>query len=285
MNESRRWGFSWVVVTYLLGMWVAWWTAGLMGGGPDLRLGAASFAATLLVFAVGHRLGNASLYDPYWSVYPPLAGFWLLFWPGDAHPVRGILALVLVCVWSGRLTANWAIGWAGIAHQDWRYLDLASKTGEFYPWVNLGGIHLFPSFMTWVGTFGLTAAMATGGAPMNAWDPVAAAVMVAGILLEAIADEQMRAFRAENTDPDRVMDRGLWAYSRHPNYLGEILFWLGLGLFGVAAGGGASMLLAPALMLAMFLGVSIPMMETRQGLKAGWASYARRVPSLIPGWR
>ena len=106
--------------------------------------------------------------------------------------------------------------------------------------------------------------------------------MGVGVLLEAFADEQMRAFRAANTDPDRVMDEGLWGWSRHPNYLGEILVWVGVACFGVAAGGSWSIWLGPAAMIALFVGVSIPMMEVRQARKAGWAGYARRVPSLLP---
>jgi steroid 5-alpha reductase family enzyme len=119
-----------------------------------------------------------------------------------------------------------------------------------------------------------------------------AATTLAGILLERMADKQMDKFVAnqrtnsENDKDDKekpVMRTGLWAFSRHPNYLGEFVFWLGLWIFGGALFDSLSVA-GPVLMLGLFLLVSIDLMEQRQLKRRGkaYADYISEVPALIP---
>ena len=111
-----------------------------------------------------------------------------------------------------------------------------------------------------------------------------ALVSIAGVLLQAVADEQLRGFTRSRARPEAICAVGLWRYSRHPNYFGEILFWTGLALFAFATGRAEWWAaLGAAAILSLFLFASIPMMEKRQrARKPDWDEYAKKTSVLIP---
>jgi steroid 5-alpha reductase family enzyme len=115
-------------------------------------------------------------------------------------------------------------------------------------------------------------------------DALAAAVIVLGIGFELVADEQLRHFVVSKPERGELLDTGLWAWSRHPNYFGEMSFWWGLWLFGVAADAiWWWTVVGPLAIALMFVFVSLPMIETRMAARReGWAEYVRRVPLVIP---
>jgi steroid 5-alpha reductase family enzyme len=197
--------------------------------------------------------------------------------------LRAWLVTGLVCLWGLRLTLNWASHWRGLGHEDWRYVDLRVKTGRAYWAVSFVGLHLYPTVMVLATSAGLYVAT-TRVAPVGVLDGVAACVTLAAIAIEAVADRQLHAFIRDNTDPQRFMDRGLWRWSRHPNYFGEVSFWWGLCLFGFAADRAAYWLVAgPAALTAMFLFVSIPMMEKRMLEKRpAYRAHQQRTSVLLP---
>jgi steroid 5-alpha reductase family enzyme len=237
-----------------------------------------------VIFAFSMRFDNGSMYDAYWSVAPPL---FVAFWIGhadDASGLRQALVTALVLAWAIRLTWNWARGWPGLQHEDWRYTDLYAKAPVPKWLVSLLGIHVFPTIQVFLGGLALAPALAYGRAAVGFLDGVALLVTGGAILLETIADEQMRAF-ARTKQTGAIMDRGLWAWTRHPNYLGELGFWWGLWLFGVAASPAAWLwtVLGPVAMTAMFLGASIPMLDGRSvARRPGYAEHMQRVPALLP---
>lgn len=136
--------------------------------------------------------------------------------------------------------------------------------------------------MVYLGILPLHAAL-TSGAPLGALDLVAAVVTAAAIVIETVADEQLRNFRrAKQADGD-ICNVGLWAWSRHPNYFGELSFWLGLLLFGLAAGAPAWTSVGLVAMVVLFVGASIPMAEKRSlARRPQYAEHQRRVSMLIP---
>ncbi len=99
---------------------------GLSGRHPLLIVGISDIAATAVVFFFSFLLNNSSVYDPYWSVAPIPIALYFAFRvsPGRIDAVRLSVVLVLVSVWGGRLTYNWLRGWRGLAHEDWRYLNI-----------------------------------------------------------------------------------------------------------------------------------------------------------------
>jgi steroid 5-alpha reductase family enzyme len=254
-----------VAVAYVIGLglgaaWL-WW-------GPDtgqLWLDGliADLLATLVVFAASRLHGNSSFYDAYWSVLPPfLALYWWLERDPAATEARFWLLMAVMLVWAVRLTGNWVYAFPGLHHEDWRYGPMKDKAGRLEPVVDLMGIHVIPTLQVFLGMLPVYV-VTREGRDLGWLDGAALVVGLGAVALETVADVQMHRF-GRTKQPGEVMDRGLWSWSRHPNYFGEFSFWLALGLFGLAASPSDWWVLVGAVaMLAMFLGASIPMMERR----------------------
>lgn len=286
MPASRSLAFACVTAAYVAALLAAAAVVfSLPDASPITRVVAADVVGTLVVFGFAAVFRNSSFYDPYWSVAPPVIAAYLAFLPGPAPALRAALVVFALSVYGVRLTHNWARGWRGLEHEDWRYGDLRAQTGVFFPLVNLFGIMLFPTVLVLLGCWPLGPALVTGAAPANAWDAVALVVVLGGTLLEGWADAQLRTFVRTRTSPEAVLDTGLWAWSRHPNYLGEILVWVGVAFFGYASGDlGWVHLSGVAAMVLLFVGISIPMMEKRQlARKPAYADYIASTPMLVPG--
>ena len=189
------------------------------------------------------------------------------WWAGGAPSgpdARAIAVCVLVAVWGIRLTANWAARWRGLADEDFRYAEIRARTGRLYWPASLAAIHLLPTAWVFLGLLAAWPALASHGRPAGALDAVALAVTAGGIAVEAIADRQLRRFLRSRRDPSCVLETGLWRFSRHPNYFGEITFWWGLWLFGLAADPRwAWTAVGPVAITLLFALVSIPWMDRR----------------------
>lgn len=287
MGASRTRGLLLCVAAYLAAG-IAATGAGWMGRDfhPLLALLVADVAATCVVFGFSVAANNSSLYDPYWSVIPP---FIVLFWAlapaaAAADRLRQLVVGVLVVAWAIRLTLNWARRWEGLGCEDWRYRDFREQWGRGYWPGSFVGIHLVPTLIVYLACLPLVPAMTGPGRPFGVLDILATVVTAGAILIEAVADEQLRAFLTGPREPGDLLDTGLWAWSRHPNYFGEVLFWWGVWLFGLAARPDNWWPLAgPVVMTALFLFVSVPMID-RRGIKRrpGYGAYMRRVPALVP---
>ncbi|HEY7420301.1 MAG TPA: DUF1295 domain-containing protein, partial [Ktedonobacteraceae bacterium] len=218
-------------------------------------------------------------------VPPFFALFWLLQ-PGSTGfaSLRHTLVFVLICLWALRLTANWGYQWRGIHYEDWRYQDMQKQYGRFYWPVSFLGIHLFPTTLVFLGCLALWPALEHGMQPFNWLDVVALIVTLGAITIETTADLQMRHFRRAAPKPDQVIPPGLWLYSRHPNYFGEVSFWWGLFLFGLAADPSFWWtIIGPLAMLALFLFLSIPLMEKHLLAKRpGYVEYQQQVSAFVP---
>lgn len=245
----------------------------------------ADLIATALIFGFSLRHDNSSVYDAYWSVIPPLlGGYWLLTMDSaEVAIARPVLMVALTAVWGARLTYNWAVGWPGMHHEDWRYVRQRELTGRGYWLVSAAGLHLFPTLLVFLGCVPIWVATDRGG-PLGALDVLALIVTASAISIETVADAQLRAFRRSNPPAGTIMRNGLWAWSRHPNYFGELLFWCGLGLFGLAAAPGEYWSIAGGLaMAALFLFISIPMIDKRHlERRPEYADHRRRVSRLVP---
>jgi steroid 5-alpha reductase family enzyme len=243
----------------------------------------ADLLATLVVFLFSRRFGNSSFYDPYWSVVPVLL---LAYWwaaAGTDQPRNWLMAIVVV-LWAVRLTANWVVAFPGLHHEDWRYALLRERAGRWELLTDLVAIHLVPTVEVFLAMVPVYVALTRPGPGLEwlAW--IAFGIGVAAVLLELVADVQLHRFVAER-EPGQVMDRGLWSWSRHPNYFGEFGFWFAVALFGVAASpSDAWWLFAGAAgVLAMFLGASIPMMEARSlERRPAYGDVVDRVPRFLP---
>lgn len=245
----------------------------------------ADLIATAVVFAASRLHRNSSFYDAYWSVLPPL--LMLAWWIESDVPAddpRAWLVMVVVLAWAIRLTGNWMYAFPGLHHEDWRYPLLRNKAGKAEAVVDLMGIHVFPTLQVFAGMLPVYVVLTRAEREIGWLDYVALVVGLGAVLLEFWADLQMYRF-ADTKQPGQVMDQGLWAWSRHPNYFGEFSFWLSLGLFGLAASPGDWwwVFVGALGMYAMFEGASIPMMEERSlERRPSYQAVIDRVPRFFP---
>ena len=283
-RPDRAGSFRYITVVYTIAIAAAWLVWAHIDLHPQWALLGGLAAATVVTFVAALHADNGSVFDPWWSVLPPFAALWLTgLSDSDGLTPRQLAVHAVVWFWAFRLTTNWVVGWPGLEHEDWRYVDLKERWPVPKWVVYLVAVEGVPMLFVWLGCLSLYPALALGDGSFGVLDGLALFVGLAAVAIELAADEQMRAF-AETKRPGEIMDRGLWRLSRHPNYFGEIGFWVSLWLFAVAAAPSLWWVIAgPVAMIGLFLGASIPMLDKRSvARRPGYAEYARRTPALIP---
>ena len=283
----RARGLAWVTLSYVVALVAAALAIEVYPGPktPLALVAVGDLAGTVVIFLFSLAFRNSSFYDPYWSVAPVFIALYLWFgFEGPAPIERQILLTAAIAIYGARLTYNWARGWTGLDHEDWRYVDLRRQTGALFQVVNFLGIMLFPTVLVYLGCVPMIPALVDGAAPLNLWDALGAVVLLGGVAIEGLADNQLRRFVKDRPERGAIMDRGLWAWSRHPNYFGEISVWFGVLFFGIGSGAFAPWMVAGvASMVFLFVAISIPMMEKRQlASKPAYAAYQQRTSMLIP---
>ena len=279
LKENRTASFITIAVIYIIAIMAGVGVYLLLPFANWSKLLIADVIATVVTFVFSLVFKNASVYDPYWSVQPIV--ILIAFDVGQTMSAIKILLLVVVCLWGIRLTANWAYTFKNLTHQDWRYTMLNQKTGKFYPIINFLGIHLVPTLIVYACILPAVFVFESG-AIGNIWSYLAVVLSLCAVALQGTADCQMHKFRKYRTT-EKFIRTGLWKHSRHPNYLGEILMWWGVGLASVAALGGQWYLLTGAILnTLLFLFVSIPMADGRQSRKEGFAEYKKQTRMLLP---
>ena len=241
--------------------------------------------ATLVIFSFSLLFNNSSLYDPYWGLVPPVIMYYWVFHEQtiNALTLMQDLILIMVSFWSIRLTLNWITRWKGIKDEDWRYISYRFKYADKYWLVSLFGIHLFPTVLVFLGCLSVYPALVLHEGTMGLMEWIGIGVIFSGILFESIADLQLRRYDREKARSD-FQDTGLWKYSRHPNYFGEVLFWVGLFLSSTGMERTYWWIVpGPLLMILLFYTVSIPMMDRRMlRRRTGYRDYVKRTSALIP---
>lgn len=239
----------------------------------------ADVVATIIVFIFSLILNNASVYDPYWSVQPiVIVGIYLIFTPITSFVQ--LIPFIAICLWGIRLTLNWAYTFKGLMYQDWRYTMLKETTKKFYPLINFIGIHMVPTLVVYACTLPAVVVLKYAN-KFNIGVIIFFIVSICSAILQCIADIQMHKYRKIRTTP--FIRTGVWKYSRHPNYLGEILMWWGVGLICVVVLPGYWYLLLGAILnTLLFLFVSIPMADKRQSKKEGFNEYKKATRMLLP---
>lgn len=239
----------------------------------------ADIFATIIVFIFAVILRNSSVYDPYWSVAPLFIAIALCIFYAPPNAVN-ILLLVTISLWGVRLTLNWAYTFKDLNTQDWRYNHYQQRFPKIWQLVNFGGIFLMPTLVVYM-CFVPAIILFRANIAFNKVSLIGFIVTIIAIAIEGLADFQMHRFRKK--PKSKVIDEGLWKYSRHPNYFGEILFWWGVYIMSLPLWQNYWWSFAGALMnTLMFLFISIPLAENRYTKREGYKEYKQKTSMLIP---
>lgn len=237
-------------------------------------------AAFTALWAFSVKLKDASIVDPFWGPGFLIAALTYLFVDGS-HSVRGRVVVALVAVWAVRL-GYYLLVRNRKEGEDRRYQQMREGRGDAFWWQSLYSIFWLQAGLLWIISAPLFGAIVSG-APLGTWDVAGALFFAIGLSFESVADSQLARFKADPSNKGKVLDSGLWRYSRHPNYFGEAVLWWGLYLFAVGAGQYWTVI-GPALITFLLLKVSgVTMLEENlKSSRPGYEEYVRRTSAFVP---
>ena len=246
-----------------------------------------NLAVVMLLMTFGWLLSlflkNVTVVDSLWGM-----GFviiaWTSFFLTDGFLGRKLLIAFLVTFWGLRLSIyltwrNWGKG------EDPRYGSWREKSGKHFWIVSLFKVFLLQSLFLWVISFSIQHGAASRTPEMITWLDVCGLILwVVGFIFEALGDWQLAAFKSNPANEGKVMDQGLWAYTRHPNYFGECLIWWGIFLIALATPNGWWTVLSPLIVTAVLLKMTgIPLTETVMlARRPNYHEYIQRTSAFIP---
>ncbi len=246
----------------------------------------AVIAAMILLWAASLWLRNASIVDPFWGT-----GFvfvtWLAALFNRNDDPRMCLLLALTTIWGLRLSLflfwrNWGHG------EDRRYQSMRQHHGDRFWWISLGTVFLLQGVLLWFIAMPLQVA-AVARQPDVVWqwsDAVGILLWTSGMFFETVGDWQLTRFKADSSNKGRVLDQGLWRYTRHPNYFGDFCVWW--GIYFVAAGQGSWWTIASPLAMSLLLmkvsGVAL-LESTIIERRPQYAEYIRQTNAFFPWFR
>ena len=242
----------------------------------------ANVLSTIIIWLIGIVFKTASVYDPYWSVQTPVIGICLMI-ANNNYSFQTILYLLCILFWSIRLTGNFIKTFHDLSYIDWRYKMLKEKTKSFYQIVNLLGIHLVPTIIVYVASLPFFIYI-IDNVNFSIFNITGLFLMVGATLLELKADNDMHQFIKNRISRSEINRNGVWKNSRHPNYLGEILFWYGVALVLITSNLNYCLYIIGAILNnCLFLFISIPLAEKHmEKYKENYLQYKKEVRMLIP---
>jgi steroid 5-alpha reductase family enzyme len=240
-------------------------------------------AAMLALWGLSLALRDASIVDVYWGPgFAAIAGLAFLLAEGGDRP-RALLVTLLACLWGLRLGGYllWRNRGRG---EDPRYGAMRRHHGERFGRVSLVTVFGLQGLLMWFVSLPLQVAQLSAAGGLSPLDALGALLFAVGFLFESVGDLQLARFKAEPKNAGRVMDRGLWRYTRHPNYFGDCLVWWGFGAIASATPGGVFTLASPLLMTFLLLRVSgVALLERSIGRRRPeYADYQRRTSAFLP---
>jgi steroid 5-alpha reductase family enzyme len=239
-------------------------------------------ALMVLTWFVSVAVKNASIVDLVWGL-----GFVLSAWTvrllGDSNTQRQALLLAMVTIWGLRLSAY--LTWRNHDQpEDFRYRAMRKRWGGRFGVVSLVTVFLLQGGLMWVVSLPVQLGQVRDE-PNPGWLALAGGVVwLIGMLFESVGDFQLARFKGNPANAGKVMDRGVWQYTRHPNYFGDACVWWGIGLVAADTRLGAIGLIGPLVMTVLLLKVSgVALLErSLHKRKPGYAEYAARTSAFIP---
>lgn len=238
----------------------------------------------LALWIISLRLRKASIVDVWWGPGFALIALLTFALTPEGALSRRQLVLVLTTIWGLRLGTHLLVRNTG-RDEDFRYAAMRQAWGHGFAIKSLTRVFLLQAVLMWVVSFPVQAAMRSATpATLGFFDYAGILVFAFGLFFETAADLQLSRFKADPANAGRVMDRGLWRFTRHPNYFGDACVWWGLWLIALSVPGGFWSIVGPIAMTVLLTSVSgVPMLERTIGeRRPGYDEYARRTSAFLP---
>ena len=241
----------------------------------------ATLGLATLTWVVSVLKRDVSIVDGLWALML-LAAATMYTYGADEITGRAALILILIVLWAVRLSGHIILrNWG--EPEDRRYRDIREKYEPHFALKSLGIIFWFQAVLAWIISMPLWPAL-TLTVKFGILDVLAIIVWAIGMSFESVGDWQLSRFKADPENHGKVMDRGLWHYTRHPNYFGECLIWWGFFLFALPAGAWWTVVgpLLLTYLLLKFSGVTL-MEQTIVERRPAYREYIARTNAFIPG--
>lgn len=226
------------------------------------------------------RQHNVNIVDTLWSLLFLLAALVYVAAVDNPGPRTGLL-LALLSIWALRLSGY--LAWRNHGKpEDWRYAEMREHHGERFPKVSLYTVFLLQGAIAWVVSLPLLAAI-NGQQPMGWLDTLGVLLWTTGMIFEAGGDWQLTRFKAKPENKGKVLNSGLWRYTRHPNYFGDFCVWWGFFLLALSAGGWWSVI-GPLIMSVLLMKVSgVTLTEkTIEERRPAYREYKQNTSAFFP---
>ena len=236
-----------------------------------------------LVWVVSLVKRDASIIDVFWGLgFVVLA--WLYFPLSEPEVPRGLLVALLVTLWGLRLSLyilwrNWGMG------EDYRYREMRARNPKWFPWRSLVTVFWLQAALLWLISLPLLQAeWSAAPARLTGLDWFGVLFFVVGFAFEAGGDWQLARFKADPANAGRVLNRGFWRYTRHPNYFGDAMVWWGFFFFAAATPRSLWTVYSPILMTILLMKVSgVALLEKRLAeVKPAYRDYVARTNAFFP---
>ncbi len=241
----------------------------------------ASLALMVLAWVVSLLIRDASIVDMIWG-FGFVVVAWVTHLGADAPGPRGLLLAVLVSIWGLRLTGY--LVWRNLGKpEDYRYREMRDKAPEWFWLISLFKVFLLQGLLIWFISFPVVIGQ-TSETGIYWLDIVGVTIWLVGLFFETVGDIQLARFKGKPENKGKVMDRGLWRFTRHPNYFGDFAVWW--GHYVVALAGGAWWTMFSPLVMSFLLlrGSGVALLEkTISKRRPEYEEYARRTNAFFPG--
>jgi steroid 5-alpha reductase family enzyme len=229
------------------------------------------------------RHARCSIVDIYWGFGFVIVA-WSTYFVADGSDARGVLLVALTTIWGLRLSGY--LAWRNLGKgEDYRYQAMRRKWGPNFWIISLGTVFLFQGVMMWIVSMPVQAGQVPATPEDLIWlDYVGIALFAIGLFFETVGDFQLAHFKADPVNKGKVMDRGLWRYTRHPNYFGDFMVWWGLHAVALATGEAWWSIVGPLLISFLLLRVSGGGMleKTISKRRPGYEEYIRETSAFFP---
>lgn len=235
-----------------------------------------------IIFIVAQIMKNNSIVDSFWG-----PGFFLVagytFFQSESKGIKSILILALVTIWAFRLFTHITLrNWN--KPEDYRYQNMRKRLGDSFPvlksYIN---VFILQGILLYIIALPITSVNNSKIQELSLLNIFGVILWIIGFYFEVVGDKQLKEFKSNIENKDKIMTEGLWRYTRHPNYFGESLMWWGIFFISISNIKEIGLIISPALITLLLLFVSgVPLLERKYKDREDFIEYSKRTNKFFP---